>query len=256
MPTLGELALHKSDRAILLGGTGSGKSTLARFLLEEWQNTFCQPSIPIHRRGRLLVADTKPRWRASHALTGPSTHRRYKHFVKGDKVTGVAVAHPQEWRLAWDPKLNPTQTVILQNLDLTDDQNVFWQVHAIEAFFRSQRFERPSLLYVDEGMDFYGPTGSARYGSAIQRCYRAGREKGMATLLGTQRPKSINLQTLTESNVLYLFRLDFAADVKRLYEMGFPARVEPPAHDHQFLYMRAKRLHPRPLTIPKGALRG
>lgn len=156
--------------------------------------------------------------------------------------------------MAWDMDLNPSQTVILQNTEVDEEDNVRWQVEAIALFFKEQRDARPSLLYVDEGMDFYGPTGNARFGNAIQRCFRAGREKGLATLLGVQRPKSINLQTLTEANVLYLFRLDFVEDVKRLQEMGYPKTAGAPDEDHRFRYMRGRALYPNPLILPKGAI--
>ena len=117
-------------------------------------------------------------------------------------------------------------------------------------FFDSQEYERPSLLYVDEGMDFFGPSGNSRYGNAIQKCFRAGREKGLATCIGVQRPKAINVQTLTEANLLYLFKLDYSADVKRLVEMGLPEGITAPTELYKFRHMRDGELLPGVLHLP------
>lgn len=121
----------------------------------------------------------------------------------------------------------------------------------IAKLFKSQRHERKTMLYIDEGMDFFGPTGVSRYGNAIQRSFRAGREKGMTSVIGLQRPKTINLQTLTEMNVLYLFRLQYQDDVKRLQEMGLPAGTQAPDEDFNFLWLRGNKLYPKALTIPE-----
>lgn len=257
--TLEDLSLQKSDRATLVGGTGAGKSTLARFLLANWQREYCHPSIPTHKRGRLLILDTKPRWRATQSLTGKTPRARYRNFAPGDTMPGVILESMKDWELTWNQDLNPIQSVIAQNPGLSEDANVRWQVEAAARFFKTQKFSRPSLLYVDEGMDFFGPTGNSRYGNAIQRCYRAGRELGMATCIGVQRPKTINIQTLTEANILFLFRLEFDEDVTRLREMGWPKGEPAPQHDHVFRYLNKgmkPRLYPKPLRLAKGIVNG
>ena len=76
----------------------------------------------------------------------------------------------------------------------------------------------------------------------------------MATLLGTQRPKAINLQTLTEANVLYLFRLEYSEDVKRLVEMGWPRDAPAPGVNHKFRYFRRPKLYPNKLILPKSSI--
>lgn len=257
MPTLDQIALRPADRATLIGASGSGKSTLARFLLNHWQERYCNPRIPSQRRGRLLLLDTKPRWRGTHTLTGSTPSKRYRDFVPGDTVRGVILDRVTDWNLVWDLDLNPWQTVIAQNPELDEDENVRWQVEAAALFLKSQRHTRKSLGYVDEGMDFYGPSGTSRYGNAIQRWFRVGRERGLASLLGAQRPKCINLQTLTEANKLYLFRLEYSDDVKRLTEMGYPQGSDAPEDDYKFQYLDKKarpRLYPKQLILPKGAI--
>jgi hypothetical protein len=157
--------------------------------------------------------------------------------------------------LAWDRKINPHGIVIAQRLDLSeeDPQLIRWQVAIIKKFLATQRHDIPSLLVIDEGMDFFGPTGNALYSNVIQKCWRAGGEKGMSCLIGVQRPKTINLQMLTESNLLYLFHISFDSDLKRLQEMGLPSDVESPIEKFHFLFMKDDRLYPRPLKLSLGS---
>lgn len=115
---------------------------------------------------------------------------------------------------------------------------VAWTVHVIDQFLDEARAGRPQLVYVDEGLDFFHSNSVARGGSdAILRCARAGRERGLSLLFGTQRPKGIPVQIRTELTKLYLFALDYASDVKELEEMGYPGKRFPPSeNDHIFTY--------------------
>ena len=92
------------------------------------------------------------------------------------------------------------------------------------------------MVYVDEGLDFFHTNAVARGGSdAILRCARAGRERGLSLLFGTQRPKGIPVQIKSEMTKLYLFRLDYAKDVAELRDMGYPGDKYPaPTKDHLF----------------------
>jgi hypothetical protein len=175
-------------------------------------------------------------------------------MVPGDTLPAAVLSRPQDWRLAWDRDLNPSGIVIAQNLSLTEGALVRFQVRMIERFLETQYWREPSLVYVDEGHDFFGANATARYGTSIQRCYRAGAEQGMASLLGIQRPKTVNLQTLTECNVAYLFHIKFREDLKRLAEMGMVVDDSPPAESHRFRFFQDDKLHPKPIIIrlPKG----
>lgn len=187
------------------------------------------------------------------AVTGPSLSRRYKDQVPGDTIEGVAMSRSEDWGLVWDRDLNPLQSVIVQtSQDTPESVSMAFQVATIRKFFNTQKASVPSLLYVDEGMDFFTPNGVERFGGAIQRCYRAGRERGLATLAGFQRPKAISMQCLTEMNVLYLFRLNYRNDIKRLIEMGLPEDTEAPTENHRFLYMRKGKLLGKELTLGIG----
>jgi hypothetical protein len=170
-------------------------------------------------------------------------------MVPGDLLPGVVLSRPKDWDLAWDRELNPTGIVVSQNMDMDEATLVRYQVAMIAKFFETQYWKEPSLLYIDEGHDFFGANATARYGSAIQRCFRAGAEKGMASLLGIQRPKTVNLQTLTESNVCYLFHIKFREDLKRLGEMGMTVRESPPVDSHQFFFFRDDKLYPQAVKL-------
>lgn len=237
--------MHASDRGILIGANGTGKSTLAAHVLESFRDEYPD--------ARIAVLDTKPRWRAAKLADGTSPKRLYRPLAKGDTIPGsMSLSRAQDWPLVWDKDLNPSQTVIVQRLHGTMADNVRFQVGFAEKFFATQRASRPSLLYLDEGMDFFSTSASARGGSDIvQRCFRAGRERGLATLIGVQRPVGINLQCLTETNWCALFRINYANDVKRLYDMGWPHNVGPPEYEQQHCFRLWRARDPRVAPLYK-----
>jgi hypothetical protein len=244
------IGLQYRDRALLIGQTRSGKSTLAKHLLLRFLSDMRAEMHKGWSHPRILVVDTKPRWRGTLTPSGQSTQRLYRKMVPGDTLPAMLLSDMRNWDLCWDRELNPSGIVIAQNLKLDEGPLVRFQVSAITQFFESQFYKEPSLVYIDEGHDFFGANATARYGTAIQRCFRAGAEKGMASCLGVQRPKTVNLQTLTESNVLYLFHIKFREDLKRLGEMGLPPLSDsPPANSHRFLFFRDDHLYPKPLRL-------
>lgn len=226
--------MHAADRGILIGANGTGKSTLAEYVLTSFRHEYPD--------ARIAVLDTKPRWRATVLADGTSPRRLYKYLAKGDTIDGaMSCQSMRDWPMCWSRDVNPSGTVIAQRIRGSHADNVRFQTAFAERFFATQRASRPSLLYLDEGMDFFTSSASARGGSdIIQRCFRAGRERNLATLIGVQRPISINLQCLTETSWCALFRINYASDVKRLYEMGWPPDVGPPAYDqpHSFRLWR------------------
>ena len=240
-----------TDRALLIGTVRYGKSTLAATLVRMFSTRYSRPSDRTRTSCRVLVIDTKPRWRATRTVTGRSVRARYKYFVKGDVLDGVVLDDMRDWNLAWSPDLNPSGIVIAQRLDLESGSagQIAFMLQTIRRFFDTQIPSVPSLLFVDEGMDFFGESGSSIQGTAIARCWRVGGEKGMSCLMGLQRPKQVSLQLLTESNILYLFHLRYEADTKRLYEMGFPPGVDSPRQRYRFLLFRDDELYPNELTL-------
>lgn len=216
-----------ADRATLIGATGTGKSTLAAHIMRAFKDDYPD--------ARVLIMDTKPRWRAEFLGDGTRAERRYKRMAQGDIIGGsMALDRLQDWSLVWDHDVNPSQVVVAQRLGTrrrpaTHRANIYFQVACAERFFATQDAKRPSLIYFDEGMDFFHGSAAARGGSDIvQRCYRAGREMGLVPMSGFQRPIGINIQTLTEINYCALFDLNFDKDVRRLWEMGWPKQYGPP----------------------------
>lgn len=225
------ITLKTADRAILVGASGTGKSTLAKYLLDEWREDY--------PKSRVMVVDTKPRWRGTVMPDGGSPKKLYGAMAKGDEIKGaVTLSNMDDWPLAWDKDTNPSQTVIVQRIqrgwkDRSASQaaTVSFALSCMERFYADATIRRESLLYIDEGHDFFTPNGSARGSDIIQRTYRAGREIGLTSLAGFQRPIGLNLQMLTELNYCSLFRINFDKDVRRLYDMGWPQGVGPPTYD-------------------------
>lgn len=210
-----------ADRCVLCGASRMGKSTAAGVLIEEFYKQYVRSVRKNAKpRGRILVVDTKPRWRPEMLADGTKAGRKYQDFLPGTVIPhSRLVSKSTDWDLAWQ---TGDGVVILQNDRMQHEDLIRWCVQMMNRFYKTQRHKVPSLLVIDEGMDFFGPSGTGRYGDIVQRCVRAGGEKGMASLILVQRPKTINLQVITESNYLMLFPIRYKEDLKRLWEMGIP----------------------------------
>lgn len=226
-----------ADRAIVIGGSGSGKSTLADQLGLEWDQRYW------HRHGKRLILDRKPRYKAERNMDGTKAKARYKRWDHGAAVPGsVLVEKPDDLRIAWQLGYH---VAICQG---HSDADLGRMLAVAERFWRDCRASEPQLLHVDEALLFFGPTGQPKGGSDILRtAYIAGRERGMASLLCSQRSKGYPASVLEETNRLYLFRLDYVEDAKRLTEMGAPLHfkrlpggqlecLEMPEVEHEFVY--------------------
>lgn len=232
------------DRGVLCGKTGSGKSTYAKVLINMfWQDWVKSEKYP---EARIYIMDTKPRWRAEHLVSRWSKKPQLTDDPNKMIKHSYLIRNDSEYRKA---KHDGVSTFIFQDKDLSTDDLIQWQVKIMQDMFKTQKEDIPTLLYIDEGMDFFGPSGNSRYGDIIQRCFRAGREMGIATFIGIQRPKQINLQVLTESNYLSLFKLRFSSDVERLYEMGYPIGMTPPTEDKHFALWRDEELISKNATL-------
>lgn len=237
------------DTGLLIGQTQSGKSTLAKFLIMNYFYRYRTPEKG-WERPRILVLDTKPRWRGTKTARGDAT-RLYNRMVPGDMLPAVVLQDMRDWDLVWDPAFNLTGIVVVQGKDHGSKSDLALQVEAATAFYNTMYYRQPSFIYVDEGHDFYGPTGMAKYGDVLQRCWRAGKEQGITALMGVQRPKVINLQLLTESNVMYLFHIAYEEDLSRLREMGVPKTLQtsPPMYSYRFRFFKDGMLYPLPVRI-------
>jgi hypothetical protein len=224
---LANISLRRNERAFLAGGTEVGKSTLSDVLADDFLQRYYDEG------ARELVEDSKPRYRAEHALMGRTTRARYKKWDHGPKMPGsVVVDDPDDMQMAWDMGY---RRVIVQGHGVRDIPRL---VDAAAQFLESSRTGRPQLLRVDELGDFFYPNGSPRGADdALLRAVRAGRERGTACLYCSQRTKGIPTQVMEEMKRLYAFRLDAVSDAKRFGEMGAPIGPDDlPRKKHQFLY--------------------
>lgn len=223
---LGRISLRERERGLIVGGTDSGKSTLAEALMVDFHHRYA------HRDGRILLLDSKPRFRGEHRANGRSAKGRYRGWDHGSTVPGsVVVDDPAELDLAW----SQSRIVIAQTDD--GERGIPMLTACAAAFLRSARARRPQLLVVDETMDFYRANGSAIGGDdVLKRNARAGRERGSGGLYCTQRTKGIPPQLMEEQKKLYLFRIDYAADVTRIWEMGAPRQMSPPTEARVFYF--------------------
>lgn len=222
--SLESISLRARERGLLVGGTDTGKSTLAEALVQDFFHRY--PT------SRILILDSKPRFRAERDHNGRSARRRYRSWSHGPTVPGsVVVSAPDQLDTAWT---TGARVSIAQGQGARDVPAL---VACAGRFLDTSRANRPQLLVVDETMDFFSPNGQPRGGDdVLVRTARGGRERGTGGLYCTQRTRSIPGQLIEELTRCYLFRLDYRADVKRLWEMGFPPGVQPPTQRHTFKY--------------------
>lgn len=242
---LTKIALRQRERGCVIGGVGTGKSTLLEALLVDYHQRY--------QTGRILILDSKPRFKAEFEADGWRTKRRYKRWDHGAYVPGsVLVTDVADMDAAWS---TDCRIVIAQATNIRD---IPMLVECSEAFFDQSRAGRPQLLAVDETSDFFR-TNTARVGASdsLLRTARAGRERGLGGIFGMQRTKGVPPQLLEEMTRLYLFRVDYTTDVNRLTEMGAPKTVvrDMPRVKHRFMYWSKddynKLYGPYTLALPK-----
>lgn len=223
-----------TDRGIAVGGTGSGKSTLCENLVEHalWR----YPEL------RCLIVDSKPRFRGQWETSGISAARRYRNWDHGTAIPDSYVLPLKGGDMGLSDVWRLKGRVAIAQTDVDDPEDVGQlkkMTDAVQSFLRAARASIPTLLFVDEVMDFFTVQGQSKTKSdAILRVYRAGRERGMGGLVATQRPRGIPTQLVQEANKLYLFKLRNERDVDHLEEFGTPEDMydEVPTQNHIFYY--------------------
>lgn len=233
MTSLSDIAIHRSERALLLGGTGTGKSTLVEILIQHF--------IAEYRTSRVLVLDSKPRFRAQWLPDGTSAAKKYKRWDHGDVTPGSMAVD-----LFGNPKdALRTSWMMGQRIAIAQTDSSAYRPHLLRllsAFFAEARASRPSLVIVDETLDFFHSNGSPFGGNdAILRVARAGRELGVSGGFGSQRGLGIPIQLRSELSQAYIFKLDHAKDIRECYDFGFPREAAPPTEDHEFQFWHKKK---------------
>ncbi len=228
IPTAGyeQIAIPTNGRAMLVGKTESGKSTVASRLIQHFRDSNPKP--------RVLILDSKPRFRGTHELNGMLTTRRYRKWRRGETVpqsvvlpSGVHVRHAmkQTWRLGYDTAI--AQIPSLEYLD--------WLKASAAWFYEDADDSYQQLLYIDELADFFSSSGAYGRGNVLVQAVRSGRERGVAVMAGTQRPSGIPPSFFTELSRIYLFRIHRLRDIENLQETVLPENIQPPRAKHVFL---------------------
>src|SRR5262245_84370 len=92
-------------------------------------------------------------------------------------------------------------------------------------------------LYIDEAYSLLGGTHPSFH---LQACLSRGRERGISTMIATQRPKRIPLVLLSESEHVYVFRLAMPEDRIRVWELtGIDPVEQQNLRNHEFIYFNA-----------------
>ena len=234
------LLLPKSSRAFLVGMTGTGKSTLGEVLMNEYKKAYSHNK----KKVRTLIVDTKPRWKAEREINGlpTSLSGRYRKWGYGSGII------PNSYCLSGftdriegelDQILRLGGEVAIAHAETEDEWPYVSQVAT--SFYENYGSEFPRLLFVDEIGDFFKYRS---LGDIFQRVSRNGRERDVALIAGSQRPRKVPVEILTEMTRLYMFELDFKEDIARTMQFGVPEDVKMPTGWSFYMYDRKMKRNP------------
>lgn len=249
MPDFSEIALRQTkqgaQRGLVTGGSGSGKSTLSEYMITDFVETY--------KKGRVVIADSKPRFRAEYELTGLKAKKRYARWDHGAYIPGSVVGDLTQSDGGLDAAWRMGARVVILQTNRTSELGGI--LRGLNAFFEQARASRPQLMVIDEMADFFGNNGQpvpglpVDYRDVILRTARAGRELGLGLLASMQRPVGVPKAVVQELTKLYLFRLDNVDDMRTLWDLGIPTDIEPPLYDHEFRYWQRRTQGSRLLTL-------
>lgn len=233
----------KAPRAYLVGATDVGKSTLTEVLTAEYQAAYSEPKLPV----RVLICDTKPRFRAEKELWGVSTitSGRYDKWYYGSlPIPGsYAVNIGANAKSQLDQVWSFGGTVAIISAEGEEE----WPsvTDYARAFFEGYGAKHPRLLVVDELADFFQ---FRKLGDIFQRIARNGRERDCGFIAGSQRPRKVPLEVMTEMTRLYMFELQFDEDFEHVMQFGIPREIRKglrkPSGYEFYLYDRKLKLTP------------
>lgn len=228
---------QQAPRAYLVGMTETGKSTLMEVLYNEYLRSV--PGL------RTLIVDTKPRFRAHYEANGISTTTSGRYKKWGKSGSGIIpgsyvlphVDRPKRffdkiWRLGG-------RTVITQ----ADGKHEWgYTANAARCFYEEYGTdEAPRLIIVDELADFFEQRSLS---DIFQRIARNGRERDVALVAGSQRPRKVPVEIMTEMRALYMFELQFWEDFKHIMQFGIPEDTQKPEGHTFFFYDRKLKDNP------------
>lgn len=214
---------------MVYGGTRTGKSSFM-----DWSIRWIQRTRP---DAMILIADTKPRFRAENLINPRSYAHRinaadkntYDSWAAGPILPNsvrveLSSAHP--FRGLWNMKDHPGEVAIMQSDEPADWVRMNALMH---AFVSKPIAKRERLLVVDEGLDFYqrNTLGIDAKKDVILRTARAGGERNIGLLFGAHRPHGVPPLLNTLSSRVTLFHLRYKQDMKYLWEMGVTDELSP-----------------------------
>jgi hypothetical protein len=212
--------IGREQHAFIAGATGSGKSELAQSLLADPGKLYSVVYDPKHSR-------TIGEWQG---------HRYIYSW--------------QELKTSKEPRIiyRPSKEAYYKNGRLTNESE---DAECQEEFFQYVFHGKRRRLYVDECSSLLGET---RPNYHLKMCLTQGRELGISTVCATQRPVSIPVITMSEASKVYIFRLNWPDDQKRIEELtGRRITVEEQAElkDFEFLYYDAAQRWrwPKPIKL-------
>lgn len=103
-----------------------------------------------------------------------------------------------------------------------------------DRFFEWVYHRRYTRLFIDEAGSLRGGTNPVYHLEAIM-C--RGRERGISTIIGTQRPARIPIILISEAEHFYIFRVKRIEDRQRIYEFtGISIDEQTDLNKHEFIY--------------------
>lgn len=184
-----EIKLGRNDRGILIGATGCGKTTLARYLIEDDDKRY---SVVYDAK----ASDAVGEWAGIRPIDTPR-----KKVVR----TQALYTELEELPYAKEPR-------IIYRPPYTEERDPYRQ----DKFFEWVYWHYRRRLYVDEAYALLGGTNPSFH---LQACITRGRERGISTLIATQRPKRIPLISMSEAEHYYIFRTQMPEDKERITEL-------------------------------------
>lgn len=220
------LILPRQFRALLVGRTRSGKTTLKDSLRGIWLRKF--------PKGRALIVDTKPRYRAQwtpQGLLAKRFYRKWKEdpdaYVPGSVRIPLDGHYKESMDLAW--RMGARVVIVQGQMDEWDEM-----LRAVRVFYEEYSAKAgPRLIDVDELADFFEVK---KIGGIFWQALRSGGELEVSVIAGSQRPNFIPKATLTESDRLYIFELDNQDDIKSLVRQAGYQYGRVPDRPHEFIY--------------------
>lgn len=247
--SMADIALKAGERGTIIGETRTGKSTLAEQLIAQYRLDY--------PRGRVVILDSKPRFRAERELSGIPTRvsQRYRKWDWGETIPSSVVIPLVDWRgeikHAWSLKY---QCVICQ----IEQRRDIWKLNeCVKAAYEDRTPGRPLLIYADELNNFFRTEGR-RASDGIIMVITSGGERSVGFLGAAQRPRNISVEAIESLTKLYWFKSPFVEDVKHLKSMGVPSTAKPPLNYYQFYFfdkMTSKQGYCQ-LALQKGAPNG